>query len=113
MNEYLAIAPVSDITHYMYQSLLIDMDKRGYAHSTISGVNTRTNMIFKHAKRNKLIKDNPREDAVVTKKKISIEDLEEDNINEIFFKILCDSFVIVYSKSEVFPLATPVISIFI
>src|SRR5699024_1874249 len=31
LNEYLARAPITDITHYMYQNLLIDLDKRGYA----------------------------------------------------------------------------------
>jgi len=78
LNEYLARAPITDITHYMYQNLLIDLDKRGYARTTISGVNTCANMIFKYAKRNKLIKENPREDAIVPKRKVSIKDLEEN-----------------------------------
>ena len=86
LNEYLARAPITDITHYMYQNLLIDLDKRGYARSTISGVNTCANMIFKYAKRNKLIKENPREDAIVPKKKVSIKDLEENSIKESFFE---------------------------
>src|SRR5699024_9091804 len=86
LNEYLARAPITDITHYMYQNLLIDLDKRGYARTTISGCNTCANMIFKYAKRNKLIKENPREDAIVPKKKISIKDLEENSIKESFFE---------------------------
>ena len=86
LNEYLARAPITDITHYMYQNLLIDLDKRGYARTTISGVNTCANMIFKYAKRNKLIKENPREDAIVPKKKVSIKDLEENSIKETYFE---------------------------
>src|SRR5699024_1482485 len=86
LNEYLARAPITDITHYMYQNLLIDLDKRGYARSTISGVNTCANMIFKYANRNKLIKENPREDAIVPKKKVSIKDLEENSIKESYFE---------------------------
>ena len=86
LNEYLARAPITDITHYMYQNLLIDLDKRGYARTTISGVNTCANMIFKYAKRNKLIKENPREDAIVPKKKVSIKDLEENSIKESYFE---------------------------
>ncbi|WP_226981367.1 phage integrase SAM-like domain-containing protein [Virgibacillus alimentarius] len=69
LNEYLSKVPITDITHYMYQNLLIDLDKRGYARTTISGVNTCANMIFKYAKRNKLIKENPREDVIIPKKK--------------------------------------------
>src|SRR5699024_12747881 len=43
-------------------------------------------MIFKYAKRNKLIKENPREDAIVPKKKVSIKDLEENSIKETYFE---------------------------
>src|SRR5699024_3429717 len=37
-------------------------------------------------KRNKLIKENPREDAIVPKKKVSIKDLEENSIKESYFE---------------------------
>src|SRR5699024_12391554 len=47
LNDYLARAPITDITHYMYQNLLIDLNKRGYARTTISGIHTCANMIFK------------------------------------------------------------------
>src|SRR5690625_5927697 len=70
----------------MYQNLLIDLDKRSYSRSTISSVNTCANMIFKYAKRNKLIKENPREDAIIIKKKVSIKDLEENSIKESYFE---------------------------
>src|SRR5699024_11934572 len=86
LNEYLARAPITDITHYMYQNLLIDLDKRGYARTTISGVNTCANMIFKYAKRKKLIKKNPREDAIVSKKKITIKDIEENSKKKSYLK---------------------------
>src|SRR5699024_12644780 len=74
------------INHYMYQNLLIDLDKRSYARTTISGVNTCANMIFKYAKRNKLIKENPREDAIVPKKKVSTKDLEDNSIKETYIE---------------------------
>src|SRR5690625_1828188 len=48
LSEYLAKAPISDISHYMYQNLLIDLDRRGYARATISGVNNCANMVFKY-----------------------------------------------------------------
>lgn len=91
LNKYFAKMPISDITHYIYQDMLLNLDKDGnngepYAENTISGVNTCANMIFKYAKRNKLIKDNPREDAVVPKKPITVEDLESNSIEETYFE---------------------------
>lgn len=86
LNRYFAKAPVIEISHHMYQQMLLNLNKEGYAHNTISGVNTCANMIFKYAIRNKLIKDNPREDAIVPKKSITVEDLEKDSIEETYFE---------------------------
>src|SRR5690625_294603 len=70
----------------MYQNMLINLDKEGYAESTINGVNTCANMIFKYAIRNKLIRDNPREGAVVPKKPVTVEELEKNSIEESYFE---------------------------
>lgn len=86
LNRYFAKAPIIEISHHMYQQMLLNLDKEGYAHNTISGVNTCANMIFKYAIRNKLIKYNPREDAIVPKKSITVEDLEKDSIDETYFE---------------------------
>lgn len=86
LNRYFAKAPIIEITHHMYQQMLLDLDKQGYAHTTISGVNTCANMIFNYAIRNKLIRDNPRDGAVVPKKAITVEDLEKDSIEETYFE---------------------------
>lgn len=86
LNEYLAKSSISEITHFMYQNILMDLDKRGYARTSISGINTCANMIFKYAKRNKLIKDNPRDGAVVPKKSVSVEEIENNSIEETYFE---------------------------
>lgn len=91
LNEHFGKAPITEISHYMYQNMLIRLSKDGkegkpYAETTINGVNTCANMIFKYAIRNKWMKDNPREDAVVPKKQITIEDLEEESIEETYFE---------------------------
>lgn len=91
LNQYFAKSPIIEITHYMYQNMLLNLAKDGnkgkpYAESTISGVNTCANMIFKYAIRNKLIKDNPREGAVVPKKSKTVEDLENDSIEATYFE---------------------------
>lgn len=86
LNKHLAGVPVNKITHHMYQNVLFELDDEEYAYNTISGVNTCANMIFRYAKRNGLINDNPRDDAVIPKKSITVEELENDNIEETYFE---------------------------
>ncbi len=86
LNKYLANVPISDINHHMYQNVLFTLDKDGYAYNTISGTNTCANMIFKYAKRNRLISINPREDVIVPKKSMTVEELENSNIEETYFE---------------------------
>lgn len=91
LNKYFAKVPISNITHAFYQDALISMSKDGkngkpYAENTLRGVNTTANMIFKYAKKNKWIDENPREDAIIPKKPITVEDLEKNNIEETFFE---------------------------
>lgn len=87
MKKYFGKSPIGEITHNLYQNMLLSLSKDGnkgepYADTTISGVNTCANMIFKYAIRNKLIKDNPRTDVVVPKKKKTIEEIEQTQIEE-------------------------------
>jgi len=86
LKRYLRKAPITEINHFMYQQMLIEPDKEGYAESTINGVNTCANMIFKYAIRNKLIRDNPREGAIVPKKPVTIEELEKNNQEDGYFE---------------------------
>ncbi len=85
LNKHFAKTPISEINHFMYQNTLLKLDEQGYAKNTINGVNTCANMIFKYAKRNKLIKENPRDGAVVPKKSLTVEDLETNKIEETYF----------------------------
>jgi len=86
LNKYFAKAPISKITHFMYQNVLNDLAKEEYAVNTMNGVNTCAGMIFKYAKRNKLIKDNPREDAVVPKKRKTIESVKDNQIENKYME---------------------------
>src|SRR5690625_4943877 len=38
LNKYFAKTPIAEITHFMYQEMLTNLDKAEYARSTISGV---------------------------------------------------------------------------
>lgn len=86
LNNQFQYLLVTEITHHMYQSMLIELDKGGYAYNTISGVNICANMIFKYAKKNKLINENPREDAFIPKKAVTVKQLEETTIEETYFE---------------------------
>ena len=86
LNNHFQYLLVTEITHHMYQNMLIELDKNGYARNTISGVNTCANMIFKYAIKNKLIDENPREDAFIPKKAVTVKQLEETTIEETYFE---------------------------
>src|SRR5699024_3712824 len=86
LNSHFQYLLVTEITHHMYQSMLIELDKNDYAYNTISGVNTCANMIFKYAMKNKLIDENPREDAFIPKKAVTVKQLEETTIEETYFE---------------------------
>src|SRR5699024_8073674 len=86
LNNHFQYLLVTEITHHMYQNMLIELDKNGYARNTISGVNTCANMIFKYAIKNKLIDENPREDAFIPKKAVTVKQLEERTIEETYFE---------------------------
>src|SRR5699024_11258838 len=86
LNNHFQYLLVTEITHHMYQNMLIELDKNGYARNTISGVNTCANMIFKYAIKNKLIDENTREDAFITKKAVTLKQLKERSIEETYFE---------------------------
>lgn len=86
LNRFFDSVPIIEITHYIYQNTLIKLDKQGYAYTTISGVNTCANMIFKYAIRNKLMVDNPRDGAVVPKKAITVKELENTAVEDTYFE---------------------------
>ncbi|SDH22683.1 hypothetical protein SAMN04489735_101723 [Aneurinibacillus thermoaerophilus] len=60
----------------MYQDMLIDLKKKGYADNTLDGIHTTGRMIFKKAMELELIKSNPTEYTKVPKQKKTIEDIE-------------------------------------
>src|SRR5699024_4266718 len=55
-----------------------------YAENTIKGVSVCASMIFKYAIRNKLISENPREDAIIPKKRMTVEELENESIQSTY-----------------------------
>lgn len=81
LNNRMAKVPIGDISHLMYQKVINDIavDNK---ENTVRGINATGNMVFKFAKKNKLIKDNPAEDVTLPRKRKTLQDVERDPIAE-------------------------------
>ncbi|MGG1574859.1 tyrosine-type recombinase/integrase [Fictibacillus sp. NRS-1165] len=84
--RYIAKVNISKISSKMYQKILNDLTDKEYARTTISGVHTTAGMIFKYAIKEKLLKDSPTIGAVVPQKRLTIEDIEKNNIEEKYLE---------------------------
>ncbi|MFD1450888.1 tyrosine-type recombinase/integrase [Oceanobacillus sojae] len=91
LDKYFGDAPITSITHVIYQDFLIQLSIDGnegepYLESSIRGINTCAKMIFKFAKKNKLITENPTDDVEIPKKPKTIEELENQSIEDEYFE---------------------------
>lgn len=77
--EYFGNLKIKNITKLMYQNALLDLQNRGLALNTISGVHVTATMIFKKAIEFEIIKSNPTEYAKVPKEKKTIEEIENED----------------------------------
>ncbi|MBS4197673.1 hypothetical protein [Lederbergia citri] len=78
--------PITDATHYMYQQVINKLST-GHERTTVQGINTTANMIFKFAIRNKLVKDNPCIDIVIPQTRKTIEEIKKNNIEEKYLEL--------------------------
>lgn len=83
--RYIAKTPISQVTHRMYQKILNDLAP-DYARTSIQGVNTTAGMIFRNAIKNKLIKEDPSIGVVVPKKQRTVEDIENERVEEKYLE---------------------------
>ncbi|PGC67603.1 tyrosine-type recombinase/integrase [Bacillus safensis] len=86
LNRFIAKTNIAKITTRKYQKILNDLTEQGYARNTISGVHTTAGLIFKYAIQQKLLKHSPTEGAVVPKKRLTVEDIENNPIEEKYFE---------------------------
>lgn len=85
LNRHLAKQRISKITHYMYQQAIYNLFPK-YAENTLNGIHDAANQIFKYAKRNKWIKENPATDIIKPKKQKTIEEIKQNNIEEKYLE---------------------------
>lgn len=98
--RYYAKTNIDKVTSRMHQKMLNHMDDIGYevkgengetiykpyAKTTIEGVHTTAGMIFKYAIKEKMRMDNPCSGAVIPVKKVTVEDLEKNEIEEKYLE---------------------------
>lgn len=85
LNRHIAKTPIGLITPFMYQKVINDIAPH-YVRTTVQGVNTTANMIFKHAIKDKLIRDNPANGVIIPKKRKTVEEIESDSIEEKYLE---------------------------
>lgn len=78
LNNYFGNSQLKDITQIQYKKFITEMFKKGYADSTLQGMNNTANLIFKKACEYKIIKSSPTEHVKIPKKPITVQDLEND-----------------------------------
>lgn len=85
LKKHMASVPLPKISHTYYQKI-INKIAPDYARTTVQGVNTTANMIFKQAIKDKVIKVNPTLDIVIPKKRKTVEEIESDQIEKKYLE---------------------------
>lgn len=78
LYKYFDAVKIKDITKIQYQECLLDLLKKEYAESTISGVHGTAKMIFKKAVELDVIKNDPTQFARPPRKVQTVEDVEAE-----------------------------------
>lgn len=81
LKKYLGDIPILNITFSVYQDLINKLAKK-LERSTIKGLHSCAQMIFKYAKKDGIIKNLPSEDIVIPKKILTVEEIEQNTIEE-------------------------------
>ncbi|WP_036634628.1 tyrosine-type recombinase/integrase [Paenibacillus massiliensis] len=82
INSYYGKVPVIKLTYKHHQNMLNDLDDKDYATTTIKGINSTAKMVIKYAIKHKWRLDNPFIDTFVPAKILTIEEIENDPIQE-------------------------------
>ncbi|WP_078379117.1 tyrosine-type recombinase/integrase [Sutcliffiella halmapala] len=85
-GKYIAHIGVSKISRAMYQKVIISMQNDGYSRNTIVNAHTCAKKIFLHAIINNIIKESPADFAVIPKKILTIEEIENNEVEEKYLE---------------------------
>lgn len=85
-KKYIAKVEVRSITRKMYQNVLDQMEAEGYSINTIYSAHAAAKNIFKQAVTWDIIKASPADTAILPKAKVTIEQIETDEVNESYLE---------------------------
>ncbi|OMF17005.1 site-specific integrase [Paenibacillus amylolyticus] len=77
---------INKLTYKMHEELVNDIHDKGFSISTIKGAHSVSNMIMKYALKNKWITENPFSEVKLPAKLLTVEEIENDPIQEKFFE---------------------------
>lgn len=86
LNQYIGQAPIGRVNHAAMQNILVDLDQKGLSRSLLDGVKVTANFVFKHAIKHKFRNDNPAADIVIPKRRLTVEEIEREDIQEKYFE---------------------------
>lgn len=78
--------PIGRITHGVMQNILVQLDSDGNSRSLLDSVKVTANYVFVHAIKHKLRIDNPAADIIIPKKRLTVEEIEREDIPEKYFE---------------------------
>jgi integrase len=84
--RYIAKVNITKVTSRMHQNILNDLHDNGYAFTTIEGVHITAGMVYKYAIKEKMRKDSPSIGAVIPKKLLTVEDIENNSIEDEYLE---------------------------
>lgn len=85
-KKYMSQVEVKKITKKMYQNVIDQMDAAGYAYNTIYAAHATAKKIFAQAMAWDVIKNSPADMAVLPKQKLTIEQIENNEIEENYLE---------------------------
>jgi len=77
LNKHMGDVPIANITYSYYQDFIDEISKK-YARTTVQGINIAAGMIFRYAKKAKLIEESPNFDVNIPKKRKTVEEIESN-----------------------------------
>ncbi|WP_223557050.1 tyrosine-type recombinase/integrase [Lysinibacillus sphaericus] len=86
LNKYLAKDKIINITTVRYQGVINDLFEKGCAYFTLRGIQNAAKMMFNYAKEIGLIEINPVDGAFVPKKKMTLEQVNGQDIARLFLE---------------------------
>lgn len=86
LNKYLARDKIINITTVRYQDVINDLFEKECAYFTLRGIHNAAKMMFNYAKEIGLIEINPVDGAFVPKKKMTLEQVNGQDVEQLFLE---------------------------